>query len=108
MPLQTAVLQGGVALGTTSTTLYTVPTAKSAWVKVAVMTNTSAASVNVTITITRAAGAPIIITPATPIPASTAYVVREMAGQALGAGDVVSAFASTAGTVNAFLSGLST
>lgn len=108
MALQTATLQGGVALGATSGVLYTVPTGHTAWIKQAVFTNTSGAAVTLTVTLTRAGGSPLVITPGVSVAANTPYIARELASQSLGAGDSVAAFASTGAVVNAFLSGLTT
>ena len=105
MALQTAVLQGGVALSTGSTTLYTVPTAKSAWVKRAVFTNTTGASIAIAVAVSRAGGAGLAIISSQALAAGTAYVSPELSGLALNAGDAILASATAIG-INAFISGL--
>lgn len=105
MALTTAVLQGGVALGTTPAALYTVPAGKTAWVKNAVLTNTSVSPTQITVSITRAGGAPVIIIAARTLAAGEAYIARELVGS-LNPGDAINAAAGASGVVNAFISGL--
>lgn len=106
MALQIAVLQGGIALGASSAAIYTVPTAKSAWVKRAVFTNTSGSTATLTASVSRAGGSPVVLIAGQSLAAGQAYVAPELASLALDAGDAVNAFAGTAGVVNAVMSGL--
>lgn len=105
MALQTAVLQGGVALSTGSTTLYTVPVAKSAWVKRAVFTNTTGATIAIAVAVSRAGAPGLAIISSQALAAGTAYVSPELSGLALNAGDAILASATAIG-INAFISGL--
>jgi hypothetical protein len=106
MALSIAVLQGGVALGTSAAAIYTVPAGKLAWVKRAVFTNTSGSAVNLTVTLTRSGGSPFSIIAPRSLAAGEAYVAPELASLALNAGDAVNALASTGSVVVAVMSGL--
>ena len=107
MSLQTAVLQGGVALTTGSNTIYTVPTGKSAWVKRAVFTNTTGATIAIAVAISRAGGFGMAIISSQALTAGSAYVSPELSGLAMNAGDAILASATAIG-INAFVSGLTT
>ena len=106
MPLQTAVLQGGATLSTSAAALYTVPTGKSAWVKRAVFANTGSGAAVLTVTVTRAGGVAVTIIPGRSIAAGATDLAPELVSLALASGDAVSASATVASVVTAFLSGL--
>ena len=103
--IQPAVLQPGVALGTSAAAIYTASNVTQAIVRRAVFANTTAGSVTLTVTLTRAGGSALTIVPGVAVSANEAYVSAELSGLVLNKGDVISAFSSTASAINAFISG---
>ena len=106
MAISTAVLQGGIFLGTTTAALYTVPASRAAWVKRAVFTNTSNAAVTFTVSVSRAGGGSFVLISARSVPAGGSDLAPELVSLALGSGDGVSASASVPAVVSVVISGL--
>ncbi len=106
MALQFAALQPGVVLAATATPLYTVPTARTALVKQAVFTNASSAAVTITVNVARSGGGSLVLISQRSLAANSSFSSAELAGLVLLAGDAVTATASAAASVNAFMSGI--
>ena len=104
MAIAPAVLQGGIALATTATALYTATA--NAKVTAPAFTNTTAAAVTLTVSVTRHTGTAMVITSAASVPGNSVYLAPELSGLVLAVGDVISAEANTASAINAFLSGI--
>ena len=104
LTLLPAVLQGGIAVGTSPVALYTVPAAKTAVIKRGVFVNTGSGAANLTVTITRAGAVAVTIISAQNLAAGAASTAPELANMVLATGDAISASGSAIG-INAFLSG---
>lgn len=102
MAISPAVLQGGVALTTSSAAIYTAPSGTKAVIKRAVFTNFSAAAVTVSVTSTRSGGSPLTLIDGQSIPAHTDYIAPELANFVMNTGDALNASCSAAASVNAF------
>lgn len=103
-----AVLQAGMVLDAAQRPLYVAPALTKATIKRAVFTNIGTTSVTVTVTVTRGTAAALVIVNETPVgpPPAAALIPPELASLVLNPGDTLSASASTAAVINAFVSGM--
>ena len=105
MSINPAVLNPGTVLATTTSAVITSAANTQSIVKRAVAANVASGAVTITVTRTPSGGSALTIVPARSISAGATDLLPELTNMTLNPGDAISAFASSAASINFFASG---